>query len=223
MTPRTKWVGLIGLALVWVVLLYVFVIDVPQPQEVPLKFKSGQSVASTIQKGSVENWDVKSLHATVRELPVTPQKNIFAPPALPLPPEAQVRLVALKRKNAAATLPPPEATPSPPPLGPSPEELVRQQEALAAQTARQQEEGRRKQVQEQMAQYRYLGYLNQNGVQKAFLGKGREIYIIRQGDILDGKFLVALIEATAVKIREADSNLETILKLKKEEGAVSGT
>jgi hypothetical protein len=74
-----------------------------------------------------------------------------------------------------------------------------------------------------LAQYRYLGYLNQNGVQKAFLGKGREIYIIREGDKLDGKFLVALIEATAVKIREADSNLETTIKLKKEEGPVSGT
>lgn len=223
MTQRTKWLGLTGLALVWLALVYVFVIDVPPPQEVPLKFKSGQSAASTMQKGLVESWDVKSLHAKARELPVTPKKNIFAPPALPLSPEAQVRLVALKKKNAAAAVPPPEATPPPPPPSPSPEELVRQQEALAAQAVRQQEELRRKQVQEQMAQYRYLGYLNQSGVQKAFLGKGREIYIIRQGDTLDGKFLVALIEATAVKIREADSNLEIILKLKKEEGLVSET
>jgi hypothetical protein len=52
----------------------------------------------------------------------------------------------------------------------------------------------RKQVREQMGQYRYLGYVNQQGVQKAFVGKGKEIYIIRKGDTLDGKFsLVSLI------------------------------
>lgn len=62
-----------------------------------------------------------------------------------------------------------------------------------------------------------LGYVNQNGIQKAFLGKGREIHILRQGDRLEGKFQVALIEATSVKLLDADSKLETILKLKKEE------
>jgi hypothetical protein len=96
-------------------------------------------------------------------------------------------------------------------------------EELAAQAARQQEELRRKQLQEQMAQYRYLGYLNQSGVQKAFLGKGREIYILRQGETLDGKFVVASIEAAAVKILESASKMEAVLKLKKDESSASGT
>lgn len=227
MTQQAKWLGVGGLVVVWLALVYVYVMDVPPPPEVPLKFKSGQAAADPIRKGPAESWDVKSLHAQVRELPATPKKNIFTAASLPLSPEAHAKVIALRNKHkalaaAAATVSAtPPAPPAPPP--PSPEELARQQEERAAQAARQQEELRRKQLQEQMAQYRYVGYLNQNGVQKAFLGKGREIYIIRQGDTLDGKFLVAAIEASTVKIRAADSTLETIIKLKKEEAGASGT
>ncbi len=74
-----------------------------------------------------------------------------------------------------------------------------------------------------MAQYRYLGYVNQNGVQKAFLGKGPEIYILRQGDMLDGQFVVESIDAMTVTITESTSKLETILTLKKEGASPSGT
>ncbi len=74
-----------------------------------------------------------------------------------------------------------------------------------------------------MAQYRYLGYANQNGVQKAFLGKGREIYILHEGETLEGKFQVVLIEANMVKLLDSDSKLEAILKLKKAESSPTGT
>ena len=227
MTQRAKWLGVGGLVVVWLALLYVYFIDVPPPQDVPLKFKSGQVAADPIRKGPIESWDVKSLHAQVRELPTTPKKNIFTAASLPLSPEAHAKVIALRNTHQAlaaaaaamsATLPTP---PAPPP--PSPEELARQQEELAAQAARQQEALHRQQVQEQMAQYRYLGSLTRNGVRKAFLGKGREIYILRQGDTLDGSFLVAAIEASTVRIRAADSNLEATIKLKKEEGSISGT
>ncbi|HEX7767676.1 MAG TPA: hypothetical protein VF443_13250, partial [Nitrospira sp.] len=70
--------------------------------------------------------------------------------------------------------------------------------------------------QEQMGQYRYWGYLTQQGVLKAFVGKGKDLYIIRQGDKLDGKFLVASINATTVKLKEPATNLEASLDLKKE-------
>ena len=227
MTQRAKWLGVGGLVVVWLALLYVYVIDVPPPHEVPLTFKSGQIAVSTKQNTPVETWDVKSLSAQVRELPTTPKKNIFMAASLPLSQDAHAKRIALRNKQQAlavaaaavsATLPIPSA---PPP--PSPEDLARQQEERAAQAARQQEELHRKQTQEQMAQYRYLGYVNQNGVKKAFLGKGREIYILRQGDMLDGTFLVAAIEAATVRIRAADSNLETTIKLKKEESSISGT
>ncbi len=70
-------------------------------------------------------------------------------------------------------------------------------------------------LREQMGQYRYLGYLRHEGQQRAFLGKGKEIYIIRQGDSLEGKFLVAGIEASTVTLREIVNNLEATLELSK--------
>jgi hypothetical protein len=225
MTTRGKWLGLVALAVLWMGLVYVYVIDVAPPPEVPLKYQSGIA-AGAAQTGAAEQWDVRSLHAPSRELPVAPKKNIFAAAPVPLSREAQEKLAAVKKPRKTLAAPAaavPQPSPAPPPPPPSPEEIARQQEELAAQAARQQEELRRKQLQEQMAQYRYLGYLNQSGVQKAFLGKGREIYILRQGETLDGKFVVASIEAAAVKIQESTSKLETVLKLKKEESSASGT
>jgi hypothetical protein len=93
---------------------------------------------------------------------------------------------------------------------------ARRQEELRVTQLRQQEELKLKQLREQMNQYRYLGYLSQQGVQKAFLGKGKEIYIIRRGDKLDGKFLVASIEPAVVKLREPTTSIEASLELKKD-------
>ena len=50
----------------------------------------------------------------------------------------------------------------------------------------------------------------------------REIYILREGETLEGKFQVVLIEANVVKLLDMDSKLETILKLKKDESSVAG-
>ena len=122
------------------------------------------------------------------------KKNIFATTTGSRPLNPKTKAIALKNEQqalrAALTVAPSTLTAPPPP---SLEELAQQQEALAALAAQQQEQLRRRQLLEQMGQYRYLGYVNQNGVQKAFLGKGREIYILREGETLEGKFQVALI------------------------------
>lgn len=207
-TPRTKWLGLLALVLLWMVLWYVMVVDVPPPAEVPLTYRSGQTATKSVDEE--EKWDVHSLRAQARELPVAPQKNIFFAGNQSRSSDPQTKLVAQQGKleqQAAVVMPPTLPPPPPPPPPPTSEELAQQQAAL-----------RRIQLQEQMTQYRYLGYVNQNGVQKAFLGKGRELYIIREGDTLEGKFQVAHIEATSVKLLDADSKLETTLRLKKEEG-----
>jgi hypothetical protein len=67
-----------------------------------------------------------------------------------------------------------------------------------------------------MGQYRYLGYLSQQGVNKAFVGKGKDIYILRKGDTLDGKFHVASINPTSVKLTEPTTSQETSIDLTKE-------
>jgi hypothetical protein len=149
---------------------------------------------------------VKSLHSSVGERRLTPTRNIFAVGASPTTSEMSRSTVRRKKESQpieAAMVPPP------PPPGPSPEEVAEEQ-------ARQQRELKLKQLKEQMGQYRYLGYLAQDGDRKAFLGKGHEIYIIRQGDKLDGKFQVAVVEPSIVKIRDTDSSLETTIQLKKE-------
>lgn len=213
MTPRTKWLGLSGLMVLWVAVVSVNVLTVPSQHEVPLKYKSGQVVSAQQAGGKADVWEVRSLKPPVRDLPVTPTKNIFtgASASRPLNPEARraVRKRTLPAVVAEAPASPPAPTTPPPP---SPEELARQQEALRLQ-----------QLREQMGQYRYMGYVNQNGVQKAFLGKGRELYILREGEMLDGKFQVTTIDAAMVKLVESESKLETTLKLKKEESSPSGT
>ena len=221
MTPRTKWSALGALVVLWIGLVYVYVIDVPPPVEVPLKFQSGQTVARSTSTNAAETWEVISLKAQAGELPVTPMRNIFTAAGIAGAADSHGTRIAQQKKPSSPNKAISAMPPAPPP--PTPEELARQQEALAAQAAQQQEQLRRQQLQEQMGLYRYLGYVNQNGVQKAFLGKGREIYIIRQGDTLDGKFQVALIEATTVKLLDADSKLEMVLKLKKEEASMAGT
>lgn len=211
-TPWMKWVGLGGLIAVWLVLLYVNVIAVPPPPEVPLKYKSGQPAPAARQVGLIDVWEVHSLQAQVRELPGAPNKNIFAATTMARSQNSHAKIAALKKQQAlaaASVIASPVPTTPPPP---SSEELARQQEIL-----------RQQQLREQMAQYRYLGYVNQSGEQKAFLGKGREIHILRQGDTLDGRFQVVLIDATTVKLLDNDSKLETTLKLKKEESPPTGT
>lgn len=221
MTPRTKWLALGALVMVWMGLVYVYVIDVPPPVEVPLTYQSGQTIARSSPTKAAETWEVASLKAQARELPVTPKRNIFTAASTAGASDSHGARGAQQKTPSRPSKAVPSTPPAPPP--PTPEELARQQEALAAQAAQQQEQLRRKQLQEQMGQYRYLGYVNQNGVQKAFLGKGREIYIIRLGDTLEGRFQVVVIEATTVKLLDADSKLETILKLKKEESPATGT
>lgn len=223
MTKPIKWLALSTLMTLWIALLYVYVIDVPPPIEVQLKYQTGQTVEMSQQTHETETWEVKSLRAQARELAATPRINIFtgASIAHPSDPETIRRAQQKKRQKLNAVPSTVSVSPAPPP--PTPEELARQQEALAAQAAQQREQLRRQQLQEHMTQYRYLGYVNQNGVQKAFLGKGHEIHILRQGDTLDGQFVVESIDAMTVTITESTSKLETILTLKKEGASPSGT
>ena len=69
-----------------------------------------------------------------------------------------------------------------------------------------------------MAQYRFMGYLTHNGEPRAFLGKGRELYIVRAGETLEGQIHVATIEASSLKLRDGASDVESAPLLAKEGG-----
>jgi hypothetical protein len=201
--PRQRYL-LLGLGAVWSVLILMRLVTAETPKEVPLTFVSGKPAATTrAAVGAPDPWQVTRVSLQAQEIPDAPKKNIFAPLGESMAIGASTAVV----KRVKRTPPPPLVAAAP--AGPTPEEL-------AEQAARQQEELKLKQVREQMSQYRYLGYLNQQGVQKAFVGKGNDIYIIRKGDKLDGKFLVASIDPTSVKLKEPITNLETSLDLTKE-------
>ena len=62
-------------------------------------------------------------------------------------------------------------------------------------------------------QYRFLGYLLQNGESYAFLGKGSELYIVRTGETVDGRLQVTAIDAASVKLLDPSTSQETTLAL----------
>lgn len=101
----------------------------------------------------------------------------------------------------------PSHTPSlsripPPPPGPSPIQL-------ATQHARQ-----------QLQRYRFLGYLKKGGESQAFLTNGQAIYIVKQGESIDGRITVARIAPTTVtlslQVSPTGDLIETTIPLSKE-------
>lgn len=216
MTQRAKYLLFGGCATLWALLLVMRWMTGEPPQEVPLRFQSGQSPAEVSAVGKSEDGlMLKPFKAQGQATPAGPQKNIFTM-GRAVAPESAKTISEVKRSapRVPAPLPvvapPPPPVPDPPPIlaGPTPEEL-------AAIAARQQHELLSRQAREQMAQYRYLGYADRDGRQQAFLGKGTEVYILQEGDQIDGKFLVAAIDPTVVVLRESVTNLEARIELKK--------
>ena len=204
--PRQRYL-MMGLGGVWCALILMRLFTADAQQEVPLTFVSGKpAIATRAAVGVSDPWQVTRVSLQTQEVSDQPKKNIFAP----LGESTAVGAATVVAKRVKRTPPPVVAVVAPVvPPGPTPEEL-------AEQAAREQEELKLKQVREQMGQYRYLGYLNQQGVHKAFVGKGTDIYIIRKGDKLDGKFLVSAIDPTSVTLKEPITSLETSLDLTKE-------
>jgi hypothetical protein len=64
-------------------------------------------------------------------------------------------------------------------------------------------------------QYRFLGYMLQDGKSCAFLGKGSELYIVRSGETVDGRLQVTAIDAASVKLVDPSTSQETTLLLAK--------
>lgn len=219
MTDQVKWGVVGGLLLVWAALIVLRVLNEPEPQRVPLTFTSGQvqrRVAGDLQV-------VRPAQATSDQASFATPKNIFAPLDTMLESEKVALAKATKRTRAR----PREVfgPPAPPPEVLAAQQAQRQQELAAEEARRQQElaelqarqqrEATLQQARQQMAQYRFLGYLTKGSESRAFLGKGREIYIVRAGDTVDGRILVTSIDAATVKLKDAGTSLETAIPLTK--------
>ena len=219
MTQRVKYLLLSGCAALWVMLLVLRWMGEEPVQEVPLRFQTGQKPAvMTVGGQDADKLGVKPFKSKVQETSAAPRKNIFSMSQTVVPAGERSATAQIAKRQPSPPvpaplpveilpLPPPVPVPPPIPAGPTPEEL-------AAIAERQQRELLARQAREQMAQYRYLGYADRDGRQQAFLGKGTEIYILQQGDRLDGKFLVAVIDPTVVVLRESITNLEARIEMK---------
>ncbi len=192
--PKLKLLA--GLVVVFVGMLTFRLVTEPEPQRVPLTYKSGHVATSENSLSLPSLKQPVSRHAKPATVTRHPPKNIFAPLEFPKPKRKKTR----KAKPRAAPPPPPsppKPVAAPLPLGPTPEELA------AAQARK------------LMAQYRVLGYATDGGQPQAFLGKGTKIFIVGIGETLEGRIQIAEITDTAVKLRETRTNLETTLPYKK--------
>ena len=192
MSRRTQGVALLVLGAIWAgVALWVFVSE-PEPQRVSLTYVTGQ--AGRVETGRTQAGAGLTVHldrlAAARrqteEAFVAP-KNIFAP----LPSE-EPKLASAKPLPKVSEQPTSPTVVVPPP---SPEEL-------AAQAARQ-----------ELAQFRYLGYLNRQDKEEAFLSKGKDLHIVKSGDTIDQRVLVKAISPAGVTLQEPKSQVERTVLL----------
>lgn len=202
MTRRTQGLTLFALLGIWTGVAFWVMAGAPEPQRVPLKYVTGKTARPEAGRTSVGTGlqvHLDLLAAARRQVEaafVTP-KNIFAP----LPTEKTVSSVAKRRVPPLSPVPAPVPAPVPPvaapaaPPPPSPEEL-------AAQAARQ-----------ELARFRYLGYLSRDGRDQAFLSKGKELYIVRNDETIEQTVLVKTVMPSSVILRETRTQVERTVPL----------
>jgi len=194
MTRRSQWLTLCILLGIWAGVTIWIMAATPEPQRVPLKYVTGlasRTDAGRFQAGTGLKVNLDLLAAARRRADkafIAP-KNIFAP----LSTEKMAPTHAKRRAPASPQAPAVAAPAVPPP--PSPEEL-------AAQAARQ-----------ELAQFRYLGYLSRDGREEAFLSKGKELYIVRNDEMIEQRVLVKTVTATGVTLQEPRSRVERTVPL----------
>lgn len=197
MTKQKKGFLLGGLLVLWGILMFT-----PFSDESP---QTGTSVGPVVPSPQIvqtlsNSLDLAKVFESARQaVSFSNPRNIFAPltfkkPAPP-PPKRKPKPVVAKPLKPIPQKPPP-------PTGPSPGEL-------AAQRARQ-----------QLNKYRFLGYLKKGGESQAFLTNGKDIYIVRQGEIMEGRIHVNRIHPTNIvlstKVKETGDHIEATIPLTKE-------
>ncbi|MEX0829076.1 MAG: hypothetical protein WD032_02430 [Nitrospirales bacterium] len=172
MTTQQKGMMLAGLFLAWGGLTVYQMSD--------LSGSSSHDLSSALTEGHPSLPSVKDLSLepsfpnSRQQVTFSQPRNIFSPPELQ-------KAVVTKQKIQNPQPPRPSMAPSiAPPPGPSPGDL-------AAQRARQ-----------QLNQFRFLGYLTKGGESQAFLTNGQAIYIVKQGEMLEGKVQVNKIEPETI-------------------------
>ena len=178
MTNQQKGLVLVGLLVAWGGMTVYQVSDFSGSNSSDFS-SSVPQVSSSLP--SVKDLSLDQSFSNSRKIVTFSQpRDIFAPPGL--------RKV-IEKKNVSVTPPPSQTIAPPDPPPPSPADL-------AAQRARQ-----------QLNQFRFLGYLTKGGESQAFLTNGQAIYIVKQGEMLEGQIQVNKIEPETIVL--STQNWET--------------
>ena len=202
LTPRIKWGLLGGLLLVWVAVAWFQIMNQPEPQRVPLTYKSGVAKATTETAPTVMS---RTRSADPNQTGFKTPKNIFAPLTV------QSEIVASnpsglrkpRGRKGGGPLSAPEQAEAPVVRQPTPEERAIM-------------EARR-----QLSEFRFLGYLTQHGSRRAFLARGPETYILKIGEVVDGRILLTSMDATSITLVETSTNQKASIPLAQNTAASS--
>jgi hypothetical protein len=92
-----------------------------------------------------------------------------------------------------------------------PEEVAAREAARQWELAERQREQAKQQARRALEQYRFLGFVSQDGVQQAFVAKGQEIFIVRIGERLEGHIQVSAMDHS---FRDVSVDVEITLTAK---------
>ncbi len=189
MTNQQKGFVLFGLLAAWGAMTAYQMSDVSDsnPNDLSPTSADTQSTLPSVKDLSLERFFPNSRQTVTFSLP----RNIFAPIGLPT--------MMAKPKVSL----PPQQTPTPARAstqpGPSPGDLAAQR------------------AQEQLNKFRFLGYLTKGGESQAFLTNGQAIYIVKQGEMLEGVVQVNKIEPETIvlstKIFETGNHVQATIPL----------
>jgi hypothetical protein len=182
MTTRTRWIVLLVLLGTWAgVGLWVFT-ESPEPQRAPLTYVSGQKAKPEASRG-------KSGSGLKIQLPLLAANRQRTEKALGSP------------KNIFAPVFPGQGGVAMSDAVSNPAPVVQlTPEELALQAGRQ-----------ELAQFRYLGYLSRGGQDEAFLGKGNTLHIAKTGETIEQRILVKAISPSGVMLQETSSKIEQLV------------
>jgi hypothetical protein len=75
---------------------------------------------------------------------------------------------------------------------------------------------------QELAQFRYLGYLNRAGRSQAFLAKGNALLIVTAGETIEQRILVKTISPSGVTLQEAATKMEQFVTPSADASAMPG-
>ena len=93
---------------------------------------------------------------------------------------------------------------------------IRQQRDREAQEAKQKRDAALQQARQLIAQYRFLGYLEEGDHHQAFLAKGQQLFVVQRGQMVEGRVRIKAVDSASIRLQDVGTHLETTILLSRE-------